>query len=100
MFYPITNKIDSYTVTLTVTNSKTNLDSTISKTIVLYPVPTAAFTSNAGCAELAVQFNDSSNSNIINITKRIWDFGDTTTSTAINPLHPYLDFGTKMYYSL
>lgn len=95
VFYPITNKIDSYTVTLTVTNSKTNLDSTISKTIVLYPVPTAAFTSNAGCAELAVQFNDSSNSNIINITKRIWDFGDTTTSTAINPLHPYLDFGTK-----
>ncbi len=95
VFYPITNKIDTYLVSLTVTNSKTNLDSTISKSIILYPVPTALFTSNAGCAELAVQFIDSSNSNIINITKHIWDFGDTTTSTDTNPIHPYSDFGTK-----
>ncbi|MDZ4757499.1 MAG: PKD domain-containing protein [Bacteroidota bacterium] len=95
VFYPITHKIDSYTVTLKVTNTKNKLDSIISKKVILYPVPTAAFVSNAGCAELAVQFTDSSNYNMINIANRIWDFGDTLTSNAINPVHPYADFGTK-----
>ncbi len=95
VFYPITNKIDTYTVTLKVTNTKTKYDSIISRNIILYPVPTANFTSNAGCAELAVQFNDNSNYNTIKIAKRLWDFGDTFTSSDTNPLHSYIDFGTK-----
>lgn len=95
VFYPITNQIDTYTVKLTVTNTKNHLDSTISKTIILYPVPTAAFTSNAGCAELGVKFMDLSNYSIIKLKSRVWDFGDTTYSNDTNPLHNYTAFGTR-----
>lgn len=54
----------------------------------------AGFTSDktSGSIPLAVQFTDTSTSGDP-ITSRLWDFGDGTTSTQINPTHTYTTAG-------
>jgi len=74
---------DTFEATLTATNF---LDAqvTVSKNIeglVLSTVPDFTFDVNG----LAVQFTDAS----LLATSHIWDFGDGTTSTEVNPLHVF-----------
>ncbi|MFA5212574.1 MAG: DUF2341 domain-containing protein, partial [Methanoregula sp.] len=56
-------------------------------------VPVVKFTSSStgGEAPLSVQFTDLSKGNI---TARLWDFGDSQTSTEKNPAHTYLTTGS------
>jgi PKD repeat protein len=82
-------KEGSYTVSLTVTGP----GGSDTKTVVGYiqvtpPAPVANFTAapTSGDSPLVVQFTDTSTGNI---TSRLWDFGDGTTSTKQNPTHTY-----------
>ena len=51
----------------------------------------AAFTATQVPGTRTVLFTDNSTGNI---TKRLWDFGDGTKSTAQNPIHKYRRFDT------
>ncbi|MBW7989062.1 MAG: PKD domain-containing protein, partial [Planctomycetes bacterium] len=55
---------------------------------VTHPAPVANFTAipRNGDGPLVVQFTDTSAGNI---SSRLWDFGDGTTSTEQNPIHTY-----------
>jgi PKD repeat protein len=82
-------KAGSYTVSLTVTgpggsNTKTMVD----YIQVTPPAPVADFTAapTSGNSPLVVQFTGTSTGNI---TSRLWNFGDGTTSTERNPIHTY-----------
>ncbi|MCQ8893756.1 MAG: PKD domain-containing protein [Methanolinea sp.] len=57
------------------------------------PPPVANFTANTtgGPVPLAVQFDDRSTGNI---SGRLWDFGDGTSSTDTSPVHVYRQDGT------
>jgi len=78
-----------YTVSLTVTGPAGKdtfaCDSCI---IVTAPPPTADFLANptSGTYDLAVEFTDASTGPI---DSRLWDFGDGSTSTELNPTHLY-----------
>ncbi len=58
--------------------------------------PQARFTASPreGNAMLEVQFTDTSSGEPGTIYARIWDFGDGTQSTAINPKHRYREAGS------
>lgn len=89
----------TYTVTLTVTRTSTGEPSTVVKhnaITVTYPPLQADFTAvpRFGLAPLLVQFTDQSTGGIIS---RRWDFGDGSTSTALNPSHTYTALG---YYTV
>jgi PKD repeat protein len=84
-----------YTVTLRVTNSGGSDTATrvnYIKVKALLP-PDAKFTASprAGTAPLAVTFHDLSKGNP---DSRLWDFGDGTTSTELDPVHIYATHGT------
>ncbi|HIF14740.1 MAG TPA: PKD domain-containing protein, partial [Bacteroidetes bacterium] len=55
--------------------------------IKVYFPPTAAFSWNSACEKQAVQFNDSSYSNI---SSWAWDFGDGNSSNTKDPSHMYV----------
>lgn len=80
----------SYTVTLIV-NSNEGCSDTISRVIVINPLPVAVFSAlnTAGCGPILVQFNDSSFINSGNISGWAWEFGDGETSAQQNPSHQY-----------
>jgi PGF-pre-PGF domain-containing protein/uncharacterized repeat protein (TIGR01451 family) len=82
----------NYTVNLTVSNvnGTDSIESTI--TVTDEPVlPVANFSSNvtSGYAPLSVEFTDSSE----NADERIWDFGDGSNSTDLNPVHVFSTAG-------
>ncbi len=80
----------SYNVTLTVTNNKGCTD-VYTKTVVVKPVPVAAFTNGTVCMGEPVLFTDQSTGAP---TGWKWDFGDgTAINTVQNPLHTYLTLG-------
>jgi PKD repeat protein len=96
IYYPITNKIDTYYVTLKVTNIKSKRDSTIIKRIILHPIPKAKFNADVTCGQLEIHFIDSSKAPATgeSITYN-WDFGDGTFSNDTNPIHTYSQYGVK-----
>ncbi len=51
--------------------------------------PIAAFSTNANCSSLAVQFNDQSTITGGTIANYAWNFGDGNTSTLQSPSHAY-----------
>lgn len=63
----------------------------ITKTIVVYPKPTAQFTvaPDYGNPGQNVKFTNNS----VNATTYIWDFDDKSSSTLVNPSHVYKDTG-------
>jgi PKD repeat protein len=88
----------TYTVSLTVTNSRGSDTATKSDLIVATqgPVPPAAQfsgTPRSGNAPLTVQFTDQSSPGTLSITNRLWAFGDGATSTATNPTYIYTNPG-------
>ena len=83
----------TYTIKLVNTFSATCSDS-VSKTITVYPGPSASFTTNdtANCtAPYNVQFTNTSTGSA---TSYKWNFGDGTYSTEMNPLHVYKHSGS------
>lgn len=76
----------TYTVKL-ITQSGACFD-TVTNTIVVHPMPDTAFTYTpvAPCPPPAtIQFNNQT----VNGNTYLWNFGDNTTSTAVNPSHTY-----------
>jgi len=71
-----TNSCGTFTDTLVETNY-----------ITIYPLVTASFTADTlnGCAPFTVDFINTSH----NATNYHWSFGDTATSSAVNPSHTY-----------
>ncbi len=80
----------TYNVTLTVTYPG-NVVKTATKTVTVYDVPTAAFTTTplSGCTPLTVNFTDKSTPGSGTISKIVWDFGDGVTGQSTNPTHTY-----------
>jgi len=80
------NKFQPYTATLITTNFRGCRD-TISKTLQVYPYSIPAIGTNtvAGCAQLKVQFTNSSQ----NAPKCTWQFGDGGNAQSQNPVHIY-----------
>lgn len=84
----------TYTVSLTVTNDCGQDETVEQDLIVVQPAcdaPVTDFTSDVvfGEAPLDVSFSDLSTG----ADEWLWDFGDGTTSTAINPVHTYTEPG-------
>lgn len=76
----------TYTVVLTAVSSRGCSD-TYSQTVQVTQVLSAKFGYQVNtCLNRTVQFSDSSTL----ATSYLWNFGDGTTSTAVNPLHTYL----------
>jgi PKD repeat protein len=85
-----------YAVSLTLTT--TNGSETFTRenyVVVGDPQPTPDFTASPRevFSGASVQFSDLTTSNAGPITKRVWDFGDGSTSTALNPSHQYSQTG-------
>ena len=84
------NTSGTYTVTLHAYNNGCEDTFKVVDLIHVYP-PTSLFTAVYDCdTPLMVEFNDAAT---IGATSRIWDFGDNTSSTAINPTHFYNAYG-------
>lgn len=77
----------SYNVTLTVIDTAfCNTPDTVTKTIRINPLVKAQFeTPGLGCAPYTAVFNNTSLAG----TSFLWDFGDGSTSTDVNPTHLY-----------
>jgi PKD repeat protein len=81
----------SFSVTLTINRGTTT--ATTSKTVTVSQTLSASFTFSPQSPAVGeqVQFTDTSTGNP---TSWLWNFGDTTTSTAKNPSHAFLTGGT------
>lgn len=78
----------TYNMILTVNTAYCSASDTVPITV--ENKPTASFTpsTNAGCADLTVNFTNSSSANAVNF---FWDFGDGDSSTTANPSHVFLN---------
>ncbi|HCX24974.1 MAG: hypothetical protein CMB80_20260 [Flammeovirgaceae bacterium] len=81
-----------YEVTLEVITDKGCTDE-ISKTVEVYPLPTTSFTGIDVCFGNTTTFSNNSSISSGTVTYS-WDFGDGSTSTAVNPSHEYDEPGT------
>ena len=87
--YHIYTQAGNYNVILTVTDSK-GCSNTISKNIIIYPLPIANFTYNQTCFHDSTHFTDLSFGNGTNINYWNWNFGDASfNSVSQNPIHYY-----------
>ncbi|MDK2910086.1 MAG: hypothetical protein PWR20_1653 [Bacteroidales bacterium] len=84
--------VGPFNVELTVTDANGCVD-TVTRPVINYPKPLAAFTYTAACTGNALQFTDASLGNGGNITNWQWDFGDGNQSILQNPQHVYNTFG-------
>ncbi len=89
----------NFVVTLTV-YSQNGCENTSQQMVTIAPAPLAAFTYLNTCAGSATQFTNSSVATAgINITSRLWNFGDpasgiNNTSSLMNPAHTFAAPGT------
>jgi len=79
----------TFNITLTATSDSGCQSTTILPAVVL-PLPVAAFTAPNVCLNTATVFSDGSTG----ASQWSWDFGDGNNSTAQNPSHTYLAYGT------
>lgn len=71
---------------ITTTNSCVN---TVTKVVVVVPLPFVDFSSTVGCAADTISFVSSNFVNVPNTMGWLWNFGDGSTSTEIDPIHVY-----------
>jgi PKD repeat protein len=77
----------TYSVTLHITEG-IGCEDSITKTVVVNPLPVADFTILSACDYDSVRFTDASIGNIISYS---WSFGDSTIATTQNAVHLYTD---------
>ncbi|MGB3947817.1 MAG: PKD domain-containing protein [Bacteroidia bacterium] len=83
----------NYSTKLIVASNNGCLDS-ISKTIVIHPLPVAQFTTQNVCADSIASFNNTSSIEGTDVIQQNnWSFGDNNTSSTQNPTHTYTTFG-------
>ena len=87
------SKAGTYTVTLTLTGASGTITCTQPGYITAYTAPKARFSAapKSGNAPLTVNFTNQSTGIV---TSWLWNFGDGTTSTGVNPTHTYNSPGT------
>lgn len=90
------NTSGTFSSELVVTSSDGCKDS-ISKNVVIYPKPEAAFSLNNHCLGSSVAFTDSSQITTGNNVAWVWDFGDGNSSIQQHPNHTY---GVEGVYSV
>ncbi|WP_292543303.1 PKD domain-containing protein [Methanoregula sp.] len=82
--------VGTYDVTLTIKNIKGTdtvvKPSAITKAHLAIPEPAFVANVTSGVSPCLIQFTDKSTGTVIS---RLWDFGDGTTSTSLNPVHWY-----------
>ena len=75
-----------------ITETNNACKDTLSRNIEVHPFIEANFTSDtAACSPAAISFTNQS----LGASSYSWQFGDNTSSTAINPAHTYLNNGTS-----
>ena len=74
----------NYTITLIASGVATCAD-TVTQNVIIDPLPAASFTQVLDTCALNAVFNNTS----VNGSSYLWDFGDASTSTQINPAHTY-----------
>lgn len=86
--------VDSFTVTLTVTNTSSCSLTLAQVNMIMISPPQASFYAQGryGCAPRTVEFRDTSSSPNP-IVSWLWDFGDSTTSALQHPTHTYTVIG-------
>jgi gliding motility-associated-like protein len=87
------NTIGMNTITLTVINTLTGCDSSVTLNVDVMAIvpPTVQASITSGCPPLTVMF---SGNNTMAGQTYFWDFGDNLTSTGSNPTHIYTQSGT------
>jgi PKD repeat protein len=94
--YSVSGSNQDYSVTLTVDNGQGGIDST-TKTVTVYNNPTADFSwTHATDDTETVEFTSQSSY----ASTYDWEFGDTATSTNMNPTHTYSVSGSNQDYSV
>ncbi len=84
----------NYTVKLIVSTSNGCSD-TVSRPLVVKPLPGVNFTSTHNCQNNAVIFApDATVMTVGAVASWAWDFGDAVTATTANPTHTYANAGT------
>lgn len=78
----------NYTVTLRASGSS-GCESISSVIIRISPIPLASFSSNPGCSEAPIVFNDLSSVSSGSISSWAWDFGNSDSSTISNPTYVF-----------
>lgn len=86
----------NFTVTLTCYTGLFNCVTAVSHLVSVNANPVPEFTAPAVCFGDPTVFTNQSSTNPPGniITSRLWDFGDGTTSTDVNPTHTYANPGT------
>jgi PKD repeat protein len=89
--YPLPGK---YTVTLTVTGTS-GCNTSVSKEVTVKPGVNVNFSQARACLSYETQFSDQSVvAEGTEVVSRTWNFGDNTTSNALNPMHRYAGAGS------
>lgn len=78
----------TYNATLIVTTAAGCSD-TLSKPVIVFPQPVAAFSATTVCFGDTTQYTDLSTSGSGTINSWTWDFGDGNTSTQTDPAHSF-----------
>lgn len=79
----------TYHITLTV-GADSNCYKSLSKVLIVNPLPVPSYTYTVGCANSPVIFRDNSTASLADpITSWQWDFGDGTTDNIRNPQHSF-----------
>ncbi len=89
----IYSQAGTYNVQLTITTSN-SCTSSFTSPVVVNPLPFVDFTATTGCANDTVAFTSSNFVNVPNTMGWLWNFGDGSTSTDIDPIHIYTVAGT------
>lgn len=95
------NSTGTFTATLTVTDAE-GLEDSVSITIVVGdqpnnpPVAIVDATPRSGSAPLEVSFVGRNSTDDFGIVSYLWDFGDGTTSTEVDPVHTFTNEGVYL----
>ncbi len=83
-----------YTISLTVTGTS-GCSASVSKDVTVKPGVNVNFSQVRACLGYETQFSDQSVvAEGIEVVSRTWNFGDNTTSNALNPVHRYAGAGS------
>lgn len=86
------NIAGNYVLRLTVSDGALQSSDDVNITVIANTAPIANFLNTVN--QLAVQFTDVSTDADGSITQRLWNFGDGSSDTGVNPLHTYAVAGT------